>query len=175
MNEENPEVENDQVSESGIIVEEKEFSKTSEKAGFTFYNKTYKSANAAEEDLGKDKVLDMINNAVSAAQRQRATNKLPSFEEDPENEKRDAEWQRLRDSGQTVLVSEQEAIGWKPGERDLSLQTLSKRFNDAANAYRKAKVEGADDETLATLLEEAREAKRRFEVEQAKLDDLLEL
>jgi|TARA_R110000824_G_scaffold117330_6_gene269264 hypothetical protein len=160
----------------GRILTDKEFDGNSNKAGFSFVEKSWKSVSAAINDIGEDSLLDLANVAASQAQRQKASNSLPTFDDDADGQKREEAYGKLREAGETVLSSEQDALAWKPGARELGLTTATARFAKAMSALKAAKVSG-DVDLFAEKQKEAVEAKRIKDEAEARFsagaDDLL--
>lgn len=153
-----------QQEDKGFNISLVSFEEGTLKEGFQFHLKQYTSVDVAEKELGPGKILDLINRQVATQMRTKATNRLPKFEEDDDNEKTRAAYSEKREKGDTILITEQEAVNFIPGDRDLSAGTLGKRLQELKKEIMELRAAGEDD---SVQVDEFRRTK-------AKLDALLE-
>lgn len=141
-------------------------------AGFSFYQRTYKSLDAAVEHVnslgknGQEVILALVNTALSAASRTKATASAPT---DAEGDK--AKTAQLRaealakGDGSNILISEEEAEKYIPGTRErYALGYFQRKYQEA----RKAFAENKSPENKEAFL------KARQELQDAMDRDMLE-
>lgn len=113
------------VDRGGYTIEYKEYEKGSSGEGFGYNNIQYTKLEKAKELLGEEAVLACINRALTQALSIKAKSKLPELSEDPnipEDKKKAsfvAEILRLREETKGILLSEDEALKFVPGQREV--------------------------------------------------------
>lgn len=102
------------IDKGGYTLEYKEFAKDSAAGGFGYFTRQFKTVAAAVEAYGEEKVLAVLNPAITGALRIKAKSSLPDLENAEENKKAT---EKLLASTGGVLLTEQEAEEFVPGTR----------------------------------------------------------
>lgn len=105
------------IVKDGYFLEEKELQEAA--AGFAFYVLQFQNIDAARIKLGDEAIVALLNSKLNYDLRIKAKNKLPN-PEGATAEQRKAEYDKLREAGQTLLLTPEEAEAHKPGEREMS-------------------------------------------------------
>jgi len=162
------------------------FRKGSDNEGFYFWYPEYLSLDGAAEHLskksqngkdGKSIILGIVNAALATRMRSVANSKLVKTEDGVTERISDEDVAKLR-STNSILVSEQDALDYVPGERDgaSSVSGLTKVCNDLKKAALKAKGEGnlgLAAEHAKKWKEKSEELKALIEAQRAKDDEAL--
>jgi hypothetical protein len=115
-------------------------------AGFSFYQRTYKSLALAVEHVnslgknGEEVVLALVNTALSAASRTKATASAPT---DAEGDKEKTKQLRAAalEKGENILISEEEAEKYIPGTRErYALGYFQREYLKARKAFTENKT-----------------------------------
>lgn len=97
-------------------------------AGFKFYSPKFNDFNAMREHFGEQNILNMINTQVSARLRTKVKNGLPKNLKGAELDAfRKA---RLTNNPEGILLSESEALNWRPDIREESTNTIFKDIKE---------------------------------------------
>ena len=124
------------IAKEGYVLVKKEFDPKSSGAGFSFFVLKFESVKSAAEKLSEATVLDLVNSAIAFSMRNKAKAAI--------SDKATAD--KLRAEGQTLLITEQEADTYIPGEREptttngcLKASAAAKKAGDMplARAYMK--------------------------------------
>lgn len=114
---------------------EKSFSGEAE--GFKFTIIQVNSVLAAINKWGEDTVRELINSAVAFAMRNKAKGKLPKFDDAQTQAKA---WTDKIANGDVLLLNQDEAMTYVPGERELSADGFFRAAKKAISEGDKAKA-----------------------------------
>lgn len=135
------------VDKGAFILEKVSFS--GDKEGFSFWRKQFKNgtpeeAEASLNDMikqwGYEPIVSAINSALTSTMRTKAANSLDVFENDLNKEKTKRAWAERIRNNKDILISEEEAETYKPGEREKTIQGLMK---EVAELNKEGKIQEA--------------------------------
>jgi len=123
---ENEEEKTVRVDKGEYYLEKKDFDGAA--SGFSFYIIQFKSLAAAIEKYTEATMLALINSAIAFSMRNKAKGRLPKFDDALEQKKA---WSKLIAEDKILLLTEEDAEAFKPGERDITPEKLFRQAREA--------------------------------------------